>query len=482
MATYYIRKSGNDANAGTSPSTAWASFGKALGTAGISSGDVVYVGAGVYRETVSVSMTSATAETKIIGDVDGSHTGDPGDVRLTAFTAGDSAAPSSNTTLDTNGRSYLTFQGIIFESGSGRTLDVLSSASTNLKFIQCSFFHVAPAFVNAVILVGSNANQNFTFDRCLLFAPSGNIACDIRLDHNATADYDANITIQNCIIFGGAPAVSVTLNGGSGTFNGGGVRVYNSTILALTIALQTGANVSATIPALTAYNCIVTGGSTAFSANTAGQIVEDYNRILANTSYTNVTGGTHSVTDQGQNLLIELGQSMFTGRNLRPSFSPASGSPLLGFGNHSGGPSVDIMGVPRPSGGGSAANAVGAFEFKDSGVRETTVTRTGANSLKIAGPGMQDFYIPVNPVSTTIYIYGRYDSNYSGTLPQMLILNGGECGVSDAAATMQGAANNWELLSLNFTPASKGIVTVRLQSNSTAASGNAYFDDFGISP
>jgi len=482
MATYYIRKSGNDANAGTSPSAAWASFGKALGTTGISSGDVVYVGAGVYRETITVSMTSATAETKIIGDVDGKQTGDAGDVRLTAFTAGDSAAPSGNTTLDTNGRSYLTFQGIIFESGSSRVLDVLSVASTNLKFIQCSFFSVAPSFVSAIILNGSQANQNFTFDRCTVFAPIQPYGFNIGLDQSSTAEYDANIIIQNCVIFTTTTGVNVSWSGVAGSFNGGGVRVYNSTITGNYGGVTGSANLSTTVPALTVYNSIIMAAAIAFNANTAGQIVEDYNRILAGTSYQNVTGGAHSVTGQNQSLLLEFGQSMFTGRNLRPWFSPASGSPLLGFGNHSGGPTVDIMGVPRPSGGGSAANAVGAFEFKDSGMRETTVTRTGANSLKIAGPGMQDFYIPVNPVSTTISIYGRYDSNYSGTLPQMLILNGGECGVSDAAATMQGAANNWELLSLNFTPASKGIVTVRLQSNSTAASGNAYFDDFGISP
>ena len=69
MATYYVRKTGSDSNAGTSAGAAWLTIGKALGASGIASGDTVYIGAGVYREAVTVNMTSATAETKVIGDV-----------------------------------------------------------------------------------------------------------------------------------------------------------------------------------------------------------------------------------------------------------------------------------------------------------------------------------------------------------------------------------------------------------------------------
>ena len=62
MTTYYVRTTGNNASAGTSPATAWATLTKALGASGIASGDTVYVGAGTYRETVTVAMTSPTAE------------------------------------------------------------------------------------------------------------------------------------------------------------------------------------------------------------------------------------------------------------------------------------------------------------------------------------------------------------------------------------------------------------------------------------
>src|SRR5690242_4908865 len=98
MATYYVRKTGSDAAAGTSPATAWATIGKALGASGIASGDTVYVGPGVYREQITVAMTSATVETLVIADVDGSQTGDaPGEVRWTGWDGGsDIVAPTNS--------------------------------------------------------------------------------------------------------------------------------------------------------------------------------------------------------------------------------------------------------------------------------------------------------------------------------------------------------------------------------------------------
>ena len=110
MATYYVRKTGSDSNAGTSAGAAWLTIGKALGASGISSGDTVYIGAGTYREIVTVNMTSATAETKIIGDVDGSQTGDAGEVIWTAHVTDDVTVPSSAYPLVANGRDFITIQ------------------------------------------------------------------------------------------------------------------------------------------------------------------------------------------------------------------------------------------------------------------------------------------------------------------------------------------------------------------------------------
>jgi hypothetical protein len=107
MATLYVRKTGSDSNSyaqAQTPATAWLTINKALTSA--LSGDTVYIGAGVYREAVIVSMTSATAETTIAGDVDGSHTGDVGEVRWTGYTTNDKTTPTPGATVDLAGRDF----------------------------------------------------------------------------------------------------------------------------------------------------------------------------------------------------------------------------------------------------------------------------------------------------------------------------------------------------------------------------------------
>ena len=66
MATYYVRLSGSDANDGLTAATAWRTINKALSATGIVSGDTLYIGAGKYREIVSLGLTSPTVETFII--------------------------------------------------------------------------------------------------------------------------------------------------------------------------------------------------------------------------------------------------------------------------------------------------------------------------------------------------------------------------------------------------------------------------------
>jgi hypothetical protein len=126
--------------------------------------------------------------------------------------------------------------------------------------------------------------------------------------------------------------------------------------------------------------------------------------------------------------------------------------------------------------------AAGAFERGDTWVPEVTTVRTGSTALSCLGPATQDYDVPVDPVETTISVYMRYDANYAGTLPQLKVLNGEECGVTAATDTMVAAADTWEQLSLTFTPARAGVVTIRLQSNCTTPIGFAFADDMNQSP
>ena len=75
MTTYYVDyTNGSDSNNGLGPDAShasnkpWKTIAKLLGASGMASGDTAYLAPGVYRERVTVAMTSATGETFVIGD------------------------------------------------------------------------------------------------------------------------------------------------------------------------------------------------------------------------------------------------------------------------------------------------------------------------------------------------------------------------------------------------------------------------------
>ena len=89
-ATYYVRKTGDNANSGTSPGSAWRSIRKAANN--VNAGDTVYFGAGTYQHRSSVIWSrsgTASSPIKLIADVTGVHTGDAGDVILRNPTGSD---------------------------------------------------------------------------------------------------------------------------------------------------------------------------------------------------------------------------------------------------------------------------------------------------------------------------------------------------------------------------------------------------------
>jgi hypothetical protein len=120
----------------------------------------------------------------------------------------------------------------------------------------------------------------------------------------------------------------------------------------------------------------------------------------------------------------------------------------------------------------------GAVEARTRPVQETTTTRTGTNAIQLGGAGYHDFLVPVKNQSTTVSIYGRYDSNYTGSLPILEVLN--IDGVADQSDVMVAAANTWEELTATFTPTADGVCRVRVRSQDTSATGEAFFDDLTV--
>lgn len=499
MTIYFVDFiNGLDANNGLGPDAShatnkpWKTIAKLLGAAGMASGDTAHLSpAGPFRETVSVAMTSAVAETFILGDPtnaqgfksSGGVLVVPGEVILTAYTTNDTTAPAATVTLNLNGRDFLTFQylTIIGGNASPSCVTAVTTNSVNIVFRDCKMIsgHVSNSVLSYTGL--ADIASNWIIDRCRVFCYSNN-AIAITLPTSASADYDSNFSIQNSeVVCLNSNGISVAATGAA-AFKAGGVDVLNCTLITRSCALTTtGANLSTAIPCTCNNSLIISGAGAALNANAVGQITENYCRIISASPRTNVTAGANSIADMSHAPLIDLGFPQQLGFMSRPYWGASANSPLLGFGSV-GAPLVDILNRPRPSGGASIVNAVGAYERHDIAIQETSVTQAGASAIKIIGPGDHDFQIPVDASSTTISIYMRYDTNHAATnKPQAILLANAAIGVATETKTMTAVVDTWEQLTFSaITPTSKGIVTIRLISRSAAGNGIAYFDSASV--
>jgi hypothetical protein len=504
VATYYVDfVNGLDANNGLGPDATtgntnkpWKTLTKLLGAAGMASGDTAYLAPGVFRESVTVAMTSATVETKILGDpqntkgfkTSGGVLVTPGEVRLTTFLTDDKTPGAAGIPLSTSSRDFLTFENMTIEtSGNNVAITCPTLDATNITFRKCKI--IGGAVSTVTITPATAIALTWLFDQCIFWCTgvaTAIVNCTFPTRTSPASDYDVGITVQNCILYAGSSAGGVRLNSsGALAQKPGGVKVLNTLIWGGSPGVSTAsANCSTTFPVLV-YDCDLIGQSTSLSANTTGQIVEDYNILVGGTAprSAGITAGTHSQsgTSPPWSLGLELGEALWQGRAPRTPFTPTAGSPLLGFGTDASvALTVDLNDTPRPSGGASASKAVGPLERRNTWGRETATVRTGSNALSITGPGTQDFDVPVDATSTTVTVYMRYDSTYAGTKPQIQVRNGAEAGVADATSSAVTTVNTWEQLSLTFTPTSKGIVTVRMLSSDTNGGGKAFADDFAV--
>jgi len=495
MTTYYVSPSGSDANNGLGPDASaavnkpWLTIGKALGAAGINSGDTVYIAPGTYQEVVTVAMTSATVETKVLGDplnAQGFKDGSgllltPGLVRWTAYTTNDKSAPSASNTLSLAGRDFLTFEKIYFVAGDTHIVSYSTAVSTNLTFRNCVFCASSELVTYLVNLTGLIDGSAILFERCSFFGSKASIALYLS-SAASTGTGNIGVTVRNCKFEGGSTSYAIAWV--NTTVTGNGLVVEGNTMVGHLYGVYiSNTAVTQTYPALVRNNLIYACQNALYCASGANaQMVESYNLINASMPRTNVTAGTGSISDGSYSCLLDCGYSLLVGLIPRAPFEPIPGSPVLGFGDGGSFSAEDMWGRIRPSGGASLLKGVGCLELHDFAAKELTTKDVSDAGIVLTGPGDHDILVAVDATSTTISVKGRYDATHNVTTkPQIILLAAPEIGVATETKTMTAAVDTWETLTFSaFTPTAKGWVTIRLVSRPAAGSGKAFFDTLAI--
>jgi hypothetical protein len=375
LATYYISTArGSDSNTSVqaqSPSTPWRTIGKALGTisasGNVAAGDVVSIEPGVYRELIKLSAAGSAGNVITVqGDVDGSAfraggyaTPATGEVQITAYTTDDKTQPTNTVaTIQANGKAYYSLSKLVVIGSRFGTacLDAGTSGSVGWTIRDCAFV----AGISLAVLFKSTVDTalNLTVDRCYFASYLSNIEIDAVV--SATAEYNLNVAVSNCLMLNGQNWAVYLINTNAAASN---KMAYGVTVQGCTVLGDRGFSAYNFVSAITSTNAAMTVKNcnmwcyTLFNAGVSGMLVEDYNVYMSLKNFAtgnNVSAGAHSIgqpSGGSQNYapLFHFGQEAIWGGTPRPLGMPCAGSPYLNFGDGTA-PAYDITGRNRPEG------------------------------------------------------------------------------------------------------------------------------------
>ncbi|HEY65553.1 MAG TPA: hypothetical protein G4O02_13385 [Caldilineae bacterium] len=487
MTTYYVRKSGSDANDGLSPSTAWLTLGKAAGM--VAAGDTVYVGAGVYREQVTMTASgSSGSPIRWIADVTGEYTGDAGLVVISARDS-DGAAPVRASCLDPGQQNFVEWHGFVFDGGTSAAVYNVSAGNTVYEgciFEGCVFLASSQGTGKA-FFVDLNEGVTPPGDGLIVRGCTFFGGMNIDYSENATASVDSKIAITDCLFLGpGGGDTCLRFNRAvDSTYAVGGFKVRHCTFVGANYGIRFEYPDDATYPS-TVYNCLFAhlyqGIRQQFGA--AGAVVEDYNRFIAVSSNTyGTTGGANDASGIAVPLAGIADFPLYRYLGWSP-FSPWEPIRFLDGSYEAGvvdaasasyATTEDVYGNSRP---GWRGYDIGAVEARARAEQEGTTVHGGNYAVKLAGAGYHEVILPVTAGQHTISVYARRDANYSGSPPKLQVLN--IPGQADQETAMTAGANTWEQLSVVINPTMDGFVRVRLVSQDASANGECYFDDLAV--
>jgi len=534
MTDYFVGPGGNNANAGTSWSLRKLTLAgaEALSLVG---GDRVWVGAGVYRESLSVGnsggsaySTGTVSVTQGSATVTGSSTvwttnaAAGGQFRTGGYGPYEIQSVDSNTQITlvqpfggatASGASYAVYKDIKYigdvtgfmTDGIGGLVRITGTgndagAATRNTWLTCSSqgYRTFRGFVFDALLSTSNgiqltsANDIIIEDSAMSYQAGGGPM------FNCSGASQLNVTMRRCYaLVGTATSIQFThtasVNNSGHLFENnvvigpisgrainvirvGGIMVRNSFIACASAGIAT--QTASPPQALTAYNNVIygCGSSGALLAFASGDITSDYNNLYANlTNYSSVTAGTHDTT-YSPLFAFPMLLNMFGLPNI-PLFSLSEYSALRALGSTSPA-GEDVFGISRPVT--NSKLSIGPFQWSDVS-QSTTQVDAGTYSRKLADAGREQYFIPVTNVSTTFSIKVYRESSYAGTAPQVILKQPGQ---ADITLTDAGSSAAWNTLSTTFTPATlPGWVCVELVSNNTATSGSfaVYWDTESVS-
>lgn len=230
---------------------------------------------------------------------------------------------------------------------------------------------------------------------------------------------------------------------------------------------------------------IGSGGTNAPSSG--GAVTGVSVRIRAATSVSRIAG-LAIYTDGGLETLLDTTYSLSTSAQYTawtPLPTPPSGGwtwakvQALEFKTwvtSGGSGTMNIYGVQVAVSSDSGHSDVGAVEARAQPVVQSAVTHYETYAAKFPSAGFQNDFAAVSAgIQTTISIWTRWDSNYSGSKPRLQVKN--IPGVADQEAVATGSANTWEQLSVTFTPTADAYVLVRYESRDASTNGLCYFAD-----
>lgn len=459
MTTYYVGKGGLDANNGTT----WALRKLTLGGAealSLSAGDVVVVGPGTYRESVTLD-DSGSAGNPIVyqGDPAGKYTDGVGGVVRLSASDNDIVGARSQVILMGSSITNRLFRNFQFDGNDAFGDFIAVNNGDFLTVEDCTFLQLE-ADLNAIHFSGSAAGRTYVIRRCYFYGYDGN---GIRLHASTENSLNANTLIENCFFHRIWLLHYRTYN----------FTIKNCTFLGVGIFTQlvTSSNLSY------AYNNLfINAGWGGTAGNLEDYFTEDYGVWQGDPDERESTIGANS-----QDRSIHIMPPIIPYNNGFKLTSPAA-IPFLAPWNTiytlpcgQSPPTDDLFGITRPTA--DAKKTRGAVQFFNPEKETTTVYSTSPASIKFVDAMAFQMLIPITGKKMRVSVRVYREADYTGTNPSIAIKQYGREPIN---LIDTGSSATWNLLQVDFKPdALPPYVMLEIRSDNTASSGNydVFFDD-----